>query len=442
MTRVPHDYQLKAKDFLVANPMAALFMDMGLGKTGTTLLALVEVGGPTLLIGPIRVIESVWAAEALKWDETHHLKFSLVRGTPKERREALKTKADFYLANPELLEEVLGGRDWTGANLVIDESSMFKNPSTKRFKILRKHLPKFARRIILTGTPAPNSLMDLWSQIFILDMGQRLETAFYRFKHRYFYQSDYMGFKFAPHPGTMERITELISDIVLRLDAKDILPPRQVVHNQIDLNLPDKAREVYDRMERDAFIRLNEEDTITAANAAAAMMKLRQVASGFVYDDAHTAVPIHDEKLKALAEILDETGSPVIVVYNFQHELEALRKKFPEGVTLDDWNQDEWDRGEIPLLFLHPASGGHGLNLQYGSHTMVVFSGSFSYEQMSQTKARIDRQGQVHPVVFHYLVARDTVDQVILYVLHDKAMTQSEVLGRIKEYGDAALNRR
>jgi SNF2 family DNA or RNA helicase len=416
-------------------------MDMGLGKTGTTLLALAQVLGPTLLVGPIRVIETVWAQEALLWAETRHLKFSLVRGTPKQRREALQAKADIYLVNPELLGEAIEGRDdWM--NLVIDESSMFKNPSTKRFKLLRKNLKRFRRRIILTGTPAPNSLMDLWSQIFILDMGQRLETAFFRFKSRYFYQVDYQGFKFAAHDGAMERITKLISDVVLRLDARDILEPRYPINNPIAVTLPAEARQLYDRMEREAFIRLSEDDTITAANAAAAMMKLRQVASGFVYDDDHKTVPIHDEKLKALDSILGETGSPVIVVYNFQHELAALRDRFPAGVTLDDWDQEQWDRGEIPLLFLHPASGGHGLNLQYGSHTMVVFSGSFSYEQMSQTKARIDRQGQVNPVVFHYLVATDTVDEVILHVLKDKAKTQGDVLGRIKEYGNAALNRR
>lgn len=435
--RVPRPYQLRAILFLIANFIAGLFMDMGLGKTAAVLLALVKIPHrPVLIIGPIRVIETVWRQEAQKWDETQGLTFSLVRGSPKERAEALAVDADIYLANPELLEEVLLGKDWTGGVFILDESSMFKNPSTKRFKILRKHLRKFARRIILTGTPTPNSLMDLWSQIFILDLGQRLETAFYRFKNRYFRQVDYMGYKFEPVEGATEKVTKLISDIVLRIEAKGNLPAREVVENLVQFNLPTPAMRTYREMERHALVVLSEEN-VSAANAAAALMKLRQIASGFVYNDLGETEVIHEEKIKATAEILEQTGSPVIVVYNFQHELAALRKAFPHGASLDKWDQDQWDRGEVPLLFLHPQSGGHGLNLQYGSHTMVIFSGSFSYEQMAQTKARIDRQGQEFPVVIHFLEAIDTVDELVRSVLEAKATTQATVLSLVKGYANA-----
>jgi SNF2 family DNA or RNA helicase len=433
--RVPRPYQVQAIDFLKAHPQAGLFMDMGLGKTGATLLALLSKPRPILIVGPIRVIETVWEPEAQLWSGTQDLTFSLIRGSPQARKAALATDADIYLVNPELLEEALLARSW--GTLVVDESSMFKNPSTKRFKLLRKHVRKIPHRIILTGTPTPNSLMDLWSQIFILDLGERLDTAFYRFKARYFFQADYMGYKFEAHEGAEERVTKLISDIVLRIEAKGNLPDREVINNPVKFNLPPKARKAYDQMAKDAFFELMQSE-VTAATAAAAMMKLRQVASGFAYDDTKTPIPIHDEKIQIVGEILEQTGSPVIVVYNFVHELAALRNAFPHGVTLDDgWNQKDWDAGRIPLLFLHPQSGGHGLNLQYGCHTMIICSASFSSEQMDQTRARIDRQGQEFPVVFHWVTAIDTVDELLIEVLEAKAKTQSSVLAMIKEYASA-----
>ena len=433
-------YQLEAIDFLKRNPFAALFIDMGLGKTAPALFAFLGFPKPILVVGPIRVIEHVWRQEAEKWNRLKdQLTFSLVRGSPEARRRALATEADVYLVNPELLEEALLARSYEV--LVIEESSMFKNPSTKRFKTLRKHLKHFSRRIILTGTPTPNSLMDIWSQIFILDQGQRLETAFYRFKNRYFRQVDYMGYKFEPIEGATERVTQLVSDIVFRVEAKGNLPAREAINNIVELSLPPAARRMYDQMEKDALVVLSDAN-VSAASAAAVLMKLRQVASGFVYDDERQTIHVHSEKVEAVREILAETGSPVIVVYNFQHELAALRREFKHGVTLDEWNQKDWDEGKIPLLFLHPASGGHGLNLQYGSHTMVVFSGSFSYEQMAQTKARIDRQGQEFPVVFHFLESLDTVDELVRSVLETKATTQATVLSMVKDYANAKNDHR
>jgi SNF2 family DNA or RNA helicase len=433
-------YQEKAIDFLKRNPIAGLFIDMGLGKTAATLHALVDLPGPTLLVGPIRVIENVWMQEAVKWPETSKLSFSLIRGSVAARKRALEQDVDIYLVNPELLEEALLARPY--ANLVVEESSMFKNPSTKRFKLLRKHLAKFDRRVILTGTPTPNSLMDLWSQVFILDRGQRLETAFFRFKNRYFRQTDYMGFKFEPVDGANEHVTKLVSDIIFRVEAKGNLPARQAVRNEVQFSLPRPAQKIYNDLEKHALAELTSA-TISAASAGAALMKLRQVASGFVYNDDRSVTDVHDEKIKAVKEIIEQTGSPVIVVYQFQHELAALRKALPHGVMLDQgWNQKQWDRGEIPLLFLHPGSGGHGLNLQYGCHTMAIFSASFSYEQMSQTMARIDRQGQEFPVVFHFLIARDTVDELILSVLDRKATTQANVLSMVRDYANAQVNRR
>jgi SNF2 family DNA or RNA helicase len=434
VTRKLRPYQEASLKFIEAHPTAGLFMDMGLGKTAVVLHAIADfLPKPVLLVGPIRVVETVWRTEALAWPRTQGLTFSLLRGTPKARIAARATPADVYLVNPESLKEVLEDPAMKFATLVIDESSQYKNPSTQRFKLLRKHLDKFSRRIILTGTPTPNSLLDLWSQIFLLDKGARLGRSFYGYRGRYFFQTDYMGYTFAPRQEAEAAVTRVVSDIVLRVEAKGNLPPREVLTNRVIVQLPTEARSLYKRMADDAFALLAS-STLTAANAAAALMKLRQIASGFVYDDDGATVAVHTEKIKALQEIVEETGSPIIVVYQFLHELAELRKAFPDAEVFDSDKVDPWNRGEIPLMFLHPKSGGHGVNLQDGGHTMVVYSGSFSQEEMSQTFARIDRQGQQNPVVIHHLIAEDTVDELILEVLFEKTHNQSILLERIKQY--------
>ncbi len=429
------DYQTQAVDFMATRPCAGLFIDMGLGKSSSTLHAIADgMPGPILLVGPIRVIESVWEREAKKWADTQGLTFSVVRGTPGERLRALGRQVDVYMTNRELLAEVLAAKAWQ--TLIIDESTLFKNPSTKGFKTLRKYLKNIPRRYILTGTPTPNSLMDLWSQVFILDMGQRLGTSFYQFRQRFFRQTDWQGYKFEAIEGAEEKITSLISDIIFRVE--NTLPKEEPIHNEVPILLPRKARKVYEDLEEEALAVLADE-TVSAANAAAALMKLRQVASGFVYDDNGDVQEVHTGKIEATLEVIDQTGSPVIIVYNFLHELAALKKAIPEAVEFSPAIQNQWDLGEVPVMFLHPQSGGHGLNLQYGGHTMVIFSGSFSYEQMSQTMARIDRQGQTAQCVFHYLIGVDTVDEMILQVLRDKEANQTRILNRLRDYAQAKL---
>lgn len=435
-----HPYQDEAVDFILSRENSGLFIDMGLGKTAIILHALLELPKPVLLIGPIRVIETVWRQEAAIWASTRGLTFSLVRGTPKVRQEALDRKADIYLVNPELLLEALENGPSYHV-LVIDESTLFKNPSTSRFKTLRKYLRRFSHRIISTGTPTPNSLLDLWSQIFVVDLGDRFGKAFGRFQQTYFYTTDFQGYKWAPHTWARDKIIGLVSDVVFRVSSKDVFAPRAMVRNIVHTPLPPAAQKHYDQMEAHAFTELSENESLTAATAAVVMMKLRQVASGFVYDDDGKSVQIHSEKIKATQSILDETGSPVILVYQFQHELEAIKKAFPQGVVFESKHQAAWDAGELPLVFLHPQSGGHGLNMQYGGHTMVVFSGSFSSEQMGQIMGRIDRQGQIFPVVFHFLVAPGTVDELLMKVLDQKWDDQSAVLSLIKEYANAKTSR-
>ena len=435
-----HDYQKNARKFILDRPCSGIFADMGLGKTALTLHAIKDLPQPVLLIGPIRVVEGVWRAEALIWGETKGLTFSLIRGAPKARSEALSRPAQVYLSNPETLGSMFADPKCPAfKTLIVDESSMYKNSTTKRFKTLKAALPKFERVVILTGTPTPNGLMDLWSQIYLLDRGARLGKNAFAYKAKYFEQKDYMGFVFEPRLGAEERVTELISDIVMRIDAKDHLPPRTVIHNKVMLDLPPNVRKIYEDMKRTAFAKINADSDISAVNAVAALMKLRQVANGFVYNDAGEVDHLHSEKIDALKEVIEETGSPIIVLYNFNHELEGLKKAFKNAVVFDASKIEDWNAGKIPLMFLHPGSSGHGVNLQYGGHTMVAFSASFSQEQMSQAMARIDRQGQAHPVFFHYLMVRDSVDELIFETLQNKSHNQTSILKRIKEY---ASNRR
>lgn len=432
-------YQELGRDFAQENKSAGLFMDMGLGKTAVILHALADLPGPTLLVGPLRVVETVWHREALEWEATERMSFSLIRGTPKQREKAMLLPADVYLVNPEMLEYVLTHGDCpTFRNLVIDESTLFKNPSTKRFKLIRRHLRMFERRILATGTPTPNSLMDLWSQIFILDGGERLGTAFGKFQRKYFYTTDFQGYKWEAHDWAQEEILGLCKDVLYRISAKDVLKRDEPFHNPIVLDLPPKAQRLYDEMAKNAFLTISKQETLSAATAAANLMKLRQMASGFSYTDEEGTVQIHTAKVDALREIVESSqGRPLIVVYQFNHELEALQKAFPKGWVFTAELQDDWNEGAIPILFLHPQTGGHGLNLQYGGSEMVIFSSTFSYEQITQVMGRIDRQGQENPVVFHHLIARGTVDELLKEVIDGKSKNQASVLAMIKEYADA-----
>jgi SNF2 family DNA or RNA helicase len=431
------NYQEIGVEFLKARKGAGLFMDMGLGKTATTLFALKALlekrEGPVLLVGPIRVVETVWRQEAQEWPELQSLTFSLLRGTKKQRAEAAKAKVQIYLVNPELLGEALALLPQIEI-LVIDESSMFKNSSSIRFKTIKPKIKHFRRTYILTGTPTPNGLLNLWAQVYLIDMGARLGKSFYVYRERFFYTDDYQGFHWVPKPGAFEDITRLISDIVLRVDAATYLPPREVLHRQVCFDLPGSVAKLYAKMEKTAFVDLGL-STATAANAAIVPMKLRQIASGFIYDDDGVTKHLHDEKLKIVEEVIESTGSPVLVFYQFVEELTMLRQRFRQGVVFSSDKVAHWNRGEIPLMFLNPKSAAHGINLQHGGHTVVVYSSSYSQEEMSQAYARIDRQGQTKPVIFHHILAKGTVDELIYSVINDKSEVQRSFMDKIKEYG-------
>lgn len=438
-TKVLSEKQKDAIEFIQAKRRCGVFADMGVGKTTITLHALLKLPKPVLLVGPIRVIEDVWEEEAQEWPAVSHFTFKLLRG--RSRLNRLLEDADIYLINPDSLQWLFKtGLYPVFKTLVVDESSMFKDASTRRFKQLRRHLTEFPNRIILTGTPSPNGLLNLWSQIFILDRGSRLEESMHFYENRYFEEEDYYGRKLVPVPGARKAILKRISDVIYRIESERKEKPTV---NPVYFNLPPKAEKIYKEMEKEAFTVVNQK-SVTTQIIVSAMMKCRQIASGFVYDDDREVQMVHKEKLDALEEVIEGTGSPVMVIYQFKHELAALRQRFPDSRVYKNFkDRDDWNAGLIPVMFLNPASASHGLNLQRGpGHTIAVFSASFSQEQMSQAFARIDRQGQKHQVFIHWLLARNTIDELLKAVVESKSFNQSTVLRMVKDYAQETYSDR
>ena len=420
---------------MLENPRFALFVDPGMGKTLTTLKALEQLGGKTLLIAPIRVCETVWRQEATKWGI--NVTFSLVRGQIEQRLQALRDEVNIYLINPDLIEwlfntELLRHFD----NLVVDESSMFKNPSTKRFKVLKKNLKRFERRYILTGTPSPNSLMDLWPQIGILDNGQRLGTAFSRFKDTYF-ESDYMGFKWSIRPGAKEKIEELIRDLVLRLDSKDYLDLPDLIETDVKVKLSTAEAKKYKQFAKDMILEFAKDNELTALSAVTLHGKLSQLANGIVYNDEQNPVTFHTKKLEALQELAEEIDAPIIIVYKYNHEKAQIVKLFPDAVIFNEGKTEQhvkdWNEKKIKVLLLHPASGGHGINLQDGGNHIIWLGVTPSLEQYIQTNKRLHRSGQEKPVIVHRIITEGTIDEKIAELLVRKDNAQSSFLEAMKK---------
>ena len=426
-------YQQRMTEEMIERPTLGLFADMGVGKTLITLKALEQIKGPTLLIAPIRVCETVWRQEAEKWGI--NLSFSLVRGALNERISALKQKSDVYLINPDLIQWLFN-TDCLPAfhNLVIDESSLFKNPSTVRFKTIKKNLKRFERRYILTGTPSPNSLMDLWSQIGILDKGQRLGTAFSRFKDTYF-ESDYMGFKWTIRPGSKDKIEQLLADIIIRLDAKDYLTLPEMMESDIAVKLSDKEMKQYKQFAKDMVTKFGDEE-LTAVSAVTLHTKLSQLANGMVYDENQKIHMFHRQKLNVLEELAEELDGPIIIVYKYNHEKDEILKLFSKAVLFNQGDTaqhvKDWNAGKIKHLLLHPASGGHGINLQEGGNHIIWFSPIPSLEQYLQTNKRVHRPGQTKPVFIHRLIAQETVDEITSDTLKAKEANQDNFLNSMK----------
>lgn len=443
----PWNYQQYAINHVIDNSASGLFLDMGMGKTVSTLTAiddLILLGevNKVLVIAPLRVAEDTWSTEVDKWDHLKHLRISKILGTKKQREEAINTDADIYVTNRENVDWLVAEcfNSWIWDMVVIDELSSFKSSKAKRFRALKKVRPYFKRIVGLTGTPAPNSLIDLWPQIYLLDGGQRLGKTITGYKERYFKpgrRNGYVVYNWELKEGSEEAIKNKISDICISMSAKDYLDIPERIDNRVEITLPINVMDTYKQLEKDLVLEIGEED-ITAANAAVLTNKLLQLANGAIYSEDKEVVRIHDEKLDRLEEIIDiANGKPVLVSYNFKHDYDRISKMLTKNKikhqtlnTSDDIKK--WNNGEIQVALLHPASAGHGLNLQYGGNIIVWFGLTWNLELYQQANARLHRQGQKETVIIHHLIAKGTVDEDVMNALANKEVNQNMLLEAVK----------
>ena len=442
----PHEYQERAIRRVIDQERVGLFLDMGLGKTVITLTAvrdLIEDFAVTrvLVIAPKRVAEDTWTRESVKWDHLKGLRISPVLGGPVERRKALEAEADVYVIgrdNVQWLVEHLG-RHWPFDMVVIDELSSFKNPQAKRFRALRKVMPRVDRVVGLTGTPSPNGLMDLWAEIYLLDQGERLERTIGAYRELYFRpgaSNGHVVYQWLPRRGAAEKIEQKLSDLCVSMSATDYLKLPERIDNVIPVKLQAAELEKYKELEREQVLSLGDDQTIVALNAAAVMNKLLQMANGCVYTEGGAYAAIHERKLEALQEIIETTDEPVLVFYSFRHDLEAIKAGIPEAEELTGPESiARWNAGEIRVLLAHPASVGYGLNLQDGGRVIVWYGLTWSLELYQQANARLYRQGQTKPVIIHHLVAEGTVDEQVMRALQAKDTSQAALLAALKEWG-------
>ena len=432
-------YQQRMIQLAQSIPSMGLFMEPGLGKTVTALTIISEqFKGKTLVVAPKRVAENVWTDEVKKWQHLHTLKLSKVLGTASQRLTALKQNSDIYVVNLEnfvwLLETGV-----TFQNLVIDESSRFKDPSTKRFKALKKHLKSFQRKIILTGTPTPQGIGDLWAQVGILDLGQRMETSLTKFRDKYM-MPDQMNrhtrvvYSWKPKPGTVDVIQQKISDICFSLKAEDYLEMpacKKVTH---DLEMSKQEVNHYETLKKELVLDI-EDQAITAPTAAVLAGKLLQFTSGALYTEEGDWIPTNNAKLEFLESLLEESTTPTLIFYHFKHSLERIKAAFPEAQVLDDSNMQAWRDGKVRILLAHPQSGGIGLNLQCNAGETaqtIWFDLPWSSENYIQANARIYRQGQVKPVIIHHLAVKNSIDHHVIDVLEGKINLQEALLDALK----------
>lgn len=447
-----HDYQRTAISHILAHTHCGLFLDMGLGKTVSTLTAINWLMyqdlavSKVLVVAPKRVAESVWGAEIEKWEHLRHLRIAKIIGTEKQRRSALASNADIYTIgrdNIAWLCGLYGGTRLPFDMLVVDELSSFKNPKSQRFRALRMVQPSFSRVVGLTGTPAPNGLIDLWSQIYLLDRGERLGKYIGHYRDRYFTPGRRNGlvvYTYAPKPEAEGEIHKQIGDICMSMKASDYLKLPGRIDNIVKIHMSEDIQKAYDQFEEEKVLELldetGEETEITTANAAVLSMKLLQYANGAIYDDNKIPHEVHDLKIEATKELVEDAGGqPVLIAWTFTSDrdrlLKALAKYKPRELKTDKDIQ-EWNAGKIQVLLMHPASGGHGLNLQAGGHRIIWFGQTWSLELDQQFNARLDRQGQKDVVIINRLVCCNTVDQDVIMAQQAKAKTQDALMAAVK----------
>lgn len=445
----PHEYQRFVIDYIKKNPIAAVFLDMGLGKTSITLTALNDLLFDSfdvhriLVVAPLRVARNTWSSEIKKWEHLQDLQYSIVVGTEKERMSALEKKADIYIINRENVQWLVekSGKKFDYDMVVVDELSSFKNHEAKRFRAFMKVRPKVKRIVGLTGTPSSNGLMDLFAEFKLLDMGERLGRFIGAYRANFFRPDKMNGpivYSYKPIPGAESMIYNRISDITISMKATDYLKMPKLISSRYEVQMDDKEKQKYEEFKKDLVLEI-EDGEITAANAASLSGKLSQMANGAVYSDDLSVMQIHDRKLDALEDIIEAAnGKSVLVAYWFKHDLTRITERLRKlNVIYQKLDSDEsickWNAKELQVGLIHPASAGHGLNLQSGGSTMVWFGLTWSLELYQQTVARLWRQGQTeNTVVIQHIVTAGTIDERILKALEQKDNTQSALIDAVK----------
>ena len=440
----PHDYQAYAIDYIKTHPVAAVLLDMGLGKTVISLTAIADLlfdsfeAHRILVVAPLRVARDTWPAEIEKWEHLQHLTFSVVVGTPKERRAALMAGADITIINRENLQWLIesSGFPFDYDMVVIDELSSFKNHKSKRFQALMKVRPKVKRIIGLTGTPSSNGLMDLWAEFKLLDMGQRLGRFITQYRNDYFLPDKRNGqiiYSYKPMPYAEDAIYRKISDMTISMKSTDHLKMPELVSSRYEVKLSEAEAQRYDDLKQELILQLPEGE-VTAANAASLTGKLVQLANGAIYSDDGDTVEFHDRKLDALEDIIEAAnGKPLLVAYWFKHDLQRIKQRFDVREIKSSKDIADWNKGDIPVAVIHPASAGHGLNLQAGGSTLIWFGLTWSLELYQQTNARLWRQGQTAgTVVIQHIITKGTIDERILKALSLKELTQNSLIDAVK----------
>lgn len=440
----PHNYQAYAINYIETHPIAAVLLDMGLGKTVISLTAIAGLlfdsfeAHRILVVAPLRVAHDTWPAEIAKWEHLQHLTYAVCVGTPKERRAALLSGADITIINRENLGWLIdsSGFDFDYDMVVIDELSSFKNHKSKRFQSLMKVRPKVKRIIGLTGTPSSNGLMDLWAEFKLLDFGERLGRFITHYRNNYFIPDKRNGeiiYSYKPMPYAEDAIYRRISDITISMKSTDHLQMPELITSQYKVQLSEEETQRYEELKADFILDLPEGE-ITAANAASLTGKLSQLANGAIYDDDGNIIEFHDRKLDALEDLIEAAnGKPLLVAYWFKHDLERIKKRFDVREIKSSKDITDWNNGDIPVAVIHPASAGHGLNLQAGGSTLIWFGLTWSLELYQQTNARLWRQGQTSgTVVIEHIITKGTIDERILKALSLKEVTQNALIDAVK----------
>ena len=440
----PHNYQSYAIEYIKNHPVSAVLLDMGLGKTVISLTAIADLlfdsflAHRILVIAPLRVARDTWPAELKKWSHLKHLSFAVAVGPPADRKAALMSNADITIINRENVQWLIddSGMPFHFDTVVIDELSSFKNPQSKRFKSLSKVRPKIKRIIGLTGTPSSNGLMDLWAEFRLLDMGHRLGRFITQYRNNYFIPDKRNGqiiYSYKPLPYAEEAIYKQISDITISMKSTDCLQMPELVSSQYEVQLSEDERERYEQLKAEFVLNISNEE-ITAANAASLTGKLVQLANGAIYTDSGDIMEFHNRKLDALEDLIEAANEkPVLVTYWFKHDLQRIKKRFTVRELKSGKDIEDWNSGKIPVAVIHPASAGHGLNLQSGGSTLIWFGLTWSLELYQQTNARLYRQGQrSETVIIQHIIAKNTIDEQIIKALKKKDNTQSALINAVK----------